>query len=52
MDFCINIKRSEFVRRCEDETLERSTAFLAALSTFSLAGMSMCPGVQMNVIGV
>jgi len=43
MDFFINRKRSEFVRRCEDETLGRSTAFLAALSTFSMPSMSMCP---------
>jgi len=52
MDFFINRKRSEFVGRCEDETLGRSTAFLAALPTFSLPGMPMFPGAHMNVIGV
>ena len=52
MDFLINRKRFEFVERCEDETLGRSTAFLPALSTFSLPGMPMCPGTHMNVIGV
>jgi len=51
MDFFINRKRSEFVGGCEDETLG-STAFLAALSTFSLPGMPMYPGAHMNVIGV
>ena len=45
-------KRSEFVGRCEDETLRRSTAFLAALLTFSLPAMPMCPGAYMNVIGM
>ena len=43
MDFFINRKRFEFVGRCEDETLGRSTAFLVALTTFSLPGMPMCP---------
>jgi len=52
MNFFMNRKRSEFVGRCEDKTLGRSTALLAALSTFSLPGMSMCPGVHMNVIEV
>jgi len=52
MDFFIDRKRSEFVGRYEDETLQRSTAFLAALSTFSLPGMSLCPGAHMNVIGL
>jgi len=42
MDFFINRKRFEFVGRCEDETLGRSTAFLAALSTFSLPGICLC----------
>ena len=37
---------------CEDETLRRSTAFLAAVSTFSLPGMPIRPGAHMNVIGV
>jgi len=50
MEFFISRKRSEFVGRCEDETLERSSEFLAALSTFSLPGMPMCPGAHMNVI--
>jgi len=52
MNFFINRKRSEFVGRCEDETLGRSKAFLAVLSTFSLPGMSVCPGAQMNVMRV
>jgi len=52
MDSFINGKRSEFVGRCEDDTLGRSTAFFAALSTFSLPGMPMCPRAHMNVIGV
>jgi len=51
MDFLYR-KRSEFVGRCEDETLGRSMAFLTALSTFSLSGMLMCPGAHMNVIRV
>jgi len=52
MNFFINRIRSEFVERCDDETLRRSMAFLAALSTFSLPGTPMCPGAHMNVIGV
>jgi len=52
MDSFINRKRSEFVGRYEDETLWRSMAFLAALSTFSLPGMLLCSGPHMNVIGV
>jgi len=52
MSFFINRKRSELVGRCEDETLGRSTAFLPALSTFSLPGIPMCPGADINVIEV
>ena len=52
MHLFINRNRSEFEGRCEDETLERSKAFLAALSTFSLPGMPMCPGAHMNVRSV
>ena len=52
MNFSINRRRSEFVGRCEDETLGRSKAFLAALSTFSLPETVMCHGAQMKVIGV
>ena len=52
MYFFINRKRSEFVGRCEDETSGRSTAFLAALSTFSLPGIPMCPEAHMNDMGV
>jgi len=51
MNFFMN-RISEFVGRNEDETLGRSKAFLAALSTFSLPGMPMCPGAHMNVIEV
>jgi len=52
MDFFINKRRSEFVGRCEDETLGRITVFIAALSTFSLPGMSMCPGAHERDRGV
>ena len=45
MNLFINRNRS-VVGRCKDETLGRSKAFLAALSTFPLPGMSMCPGAQ------
>ena len=34
MDLFMNRKGSEFVERCEDETLGRSAAFLGTLSTF------------------
>ena len=52
MDFFIHRKKSEFVGRCEDETLGRTMVFLAALSTFSLQGMPKCLTAHMNVIGV
>jgi len=52
MNLFINRKKSEFMGRCEDETLGRSKAFLATLSTFSLTGMPMCLRAQMNVTGV
>jgi len=45
MDFSINRKRSEFVKRYEDETLGRSKKFLDALLAFSSPGMPMCPGL-------
>jgi len=51
MNLFINRNRSEFVGRCEEETLGRSKAFLAALLTFSLSGMPMYPGAQIKVIG-
>jgi len=52
MNFSINRKRSEFMARYKDETLGRNKAFLTVLSTFSLPEMPMCPGTEMNVIGV
>ena len=42
-------KRSELEERSEDRMEGRSSACLAAESTFSLPGISLWPGAQMKV---
>ena len=51
-EFLIWEKKSELERNNDLSMVGLRAAWLSALSTFSLPGISLCPGAQMKTIGI